>query len=78
MTSTRHHALKGAFDWERFGKSLKKEIKRREINIKAAAEATGMSRNTFYERMNGDPCSVELLLYLCHEFDLDPWDYFRK
>jgi hypothetical protein len=78
MTLTRHRALKDAFDWKRFGKSLTKEVRRREINIKATAEAMGLSRNTFYERMNGAPCSVELLLFLCHEFNLDPWDYFQK
>jgi transcriptional regulator of acetoin/glycerol metabolism len=74
----RHHALKDAFDWERFGKRLTKEIRRREVNIKATAEEMGMSRNTFYERMHGLPCSAELLLLLCDEFDLDPWDYFQK
>lgn len=78
MSQSRFHVLKDAFDWQAFGERITAEVTVRG-SIRDVAEEIGAGSHTaLYDRMRGQPCSVELLLFLCAEFNLSPWAFFRR
>ena len=77
MTHSRHHHLDGAVDWERFGRRVAKEIRKTKMTFRdLAADLDGPSHPTLNRMCHGKPCSVELYLWACREFEIDPtWAY---
>ena len=67
-------------NWARFGKRLGKEIAKTGSSLRDLAEQLdGPAHSTLHRITKGDPCSVEVYLWLCEEFSIDPmWAYRGK
>jgi hypothetical protein len=79
MNHSRNGPLAGTFDWKKFGLALSAEVARRGASIRDIAKDIRVGSHTaLYERMQGKPCGVELMMFLCAEFGLSPWAYFKS
>jgi hypothetical protein len=77
MQGLRHSFLEGALDWERFGALLFAKFEARDLSFRACSMALGLpDHNTLYRACRGDPVSADTYLYLCREFDIDPFAVF--
>jgi hypothetical protein len=70
----------GAVSWGTFGERLEKEIEKTGLSYRdLAEELDGPAHSTLHRICKGDPCSVELYLWLCEHFSIDPmWAYRKK
>lgn len=79
MTSKpRHSRQQHLVDWKKFGKLLKGPVKATRMSYRQlATDLDVISHATLYRVVRGDPCSVEIYLLLCNEFDIDPFAAFK-
>lgn len=77
MNHSRHHGRIGVVNWLRFGRRIDREIKKTGLSFRDLAhELGGPSAATLNRLCHSKPCSVEMYLWICHEFAISPtWAY---
>lgn len=77
MEHARNSYLMGSVNWPKFGARIKREIEKTKMSYRDLAEdLNGPSHPTLNRIARGKPCSVEMYLWLCREFSIQPeWAY---
>lgn len=80
MSRTRNgQKLSGAVDWPKFGRRIRREVVARKKSFRVlAAQLGGPNYATLQRSCIGKPCSVELFLFYCHSFKIDPMSVYRR
>jgi hypothetical protein len=79
MPQARHSYLEGSVNWKQFGKLVQKQIKDSQMSYRdLAVDLEGPSHPTLNRIAHGRPCTVEMYLWICHEFAIDPYAAFRR
>ena len=73
----RHGFLKDALNWHQFGKILFERFSERDMSFRAVALQIGLPDHmALYRACGGFSVSAETYLFLCKEFNIDPFAVF--
>jgi hypothetical protein len=79
MHHSRHSGDLGRIDWDAFGARIQKEVLKTGLGLRGSAKKWGgPSHATLSKVCNGRPCSVEMYLWFCRVFKIDPMRAYRR
>jgi hypothetical protein len=79
MHHSRHSGGLGRIDWDAFGARIQKEVLKTELGLRGSAKKWGgPSHATLSKVCNGKPCSLEMYLWFCRAFKIDPMKLYRR
>lgn len=62
-------------DWRRFAQDVRRTMRDGYIGVRELGRETGLDKATISRARNGHVLSARNFMFVCGEFDLDPWAY---
>lgn len=65
-------------DWARFGSDVRRTMRDGYMGVRELGRETGLNKSTISRAKQGRTLSAEVFMWICGEFDLDPWGYVKR
>ena len=62
-------------DWKRFGHDVRTTMRTGWIGVRELSRETGIGKSTISRARHGKTMDTRSFMWICGEFDLDPWAY---
>jgi transcriptional regulator with XRE-family HTH domain len=62
-------------DWKKFARDVRFTMQQGFIGVRELGRETGIDKATISRARTGKTLSAKSFMWVCTEFDLDPWSY---